>query len=255
MATQKENIALVDTTGNIPRSELERVTAALQVQVSRDFAPVWGQEATLHVFGSLAEIPVGFWPLTIVDKVDVEGVNGYHWVDDFGTPYAKVEYRADYWPLTASHELMEMLANPFVKRKMLVKALYDTGQEVEILVEVSDPVENKDFGYRIDGVLVSDFYYPAFFDLTKRDGVKYDHLGWLQEPRKLLNGGYISWQNAAGEWWQGFMVEGKLIIRKLGDQTPLTTAETKTIWGLAAGIVGIGLLITFIVKLIKRNGN
>ena len=253
MASPKVNIALVDTTSQIGREELQRVADALQTQVSRDFASVWDMDATLHVFGKITELPVGFWPITIVDDIDVEGVNGYHWVDDEGKPFAKVQYRKDYWPLTASHELLEMLVNPYVKETKLVKGIDDTGQEVEFLVEVADPVEDDDFGYRIDGVLLSNFYYPAFFDLTKREGVKYDHLGWLKEPRKLLNGGYLSWRNAAGEWWQAFMVENKLIIRKLGDNTPLTTADNTLIWGWAAVATVLVVVFGFLYKLFKRN--
>lgn len=200
-------------------------------------------------------MPVGFWPITIVDEIDVAGVNGYHWVDDAGTPYGKVLYRQTFWPLTVSHELLEILANPYVNRTKLVKGIDDTGQEVEFLVEVADPVEDDDYGYRIDGVLLSNFYYPAFFDLTKRAATKYDHLGWLTEPRKLLNGGYISWMNASGEWWQAFMVENKLIVRKLGDKTPLTTADKEIVWAFVGLIGGMALLITLIFKLFKRDGN
>lgn len=255
MATKKENIAIIDTTGLIPRAELNRVAAALQVQVTRDFVPIWDKDATLHVFDKITDVPVGFWPITIVEEIDLNGVNGYHWVDDAGVPYAKVQYRNNFWPLTTSHELLEMLVNPYVNKTKLVKGIDDTGQEVEFLVEVADPVEDDDFGYKIDGVLLSNFYYPAFFDLTKRADTKYDHLGWLTEPRKLLNGGYISWKNASGEWWQAFMVEGKLIIKKLGDQTPLTTADKQTVWVVAGIIGGTALLITLLLKLFKRNGN
>lgn len=255
MAAPKVNIALVDTTSKISLEELQRVANALQIQVSRDFAPVWDKDATVHVFDHMTDIPLGFWPISIVSAIDVQGVNGYHWIDDEGNPFAKVEYRDDFWPLTVSHELLEMLVNPYVNKIKLVKGLDDTGQEVEFLVEVADPVEDNDFGYRIDGVLLSNFYYPAFFDLTKREGVKYDHLGWLKEPRKLLNGGYISWKNASGEWWQAFMVENKLIIRKLGDSTPLTTADHTIILGWTAVATVSLIALTFLIKLFKRNGN
>lgn len=255
LATKKVNIALIDTSGQIRPTELSVVGAALQRQVSRDFAPVWGQDAAIHLFKQAAEIPVGFWPLFIVPKIDVEGVNGYHWIDEAGQPFAKVEYRHELWALTASHELLEMLANPYVNRTQLVKASDTTGQEKIYLIEVADPVENKDFGYRIDGVLVSNFYYPSFFDLTKREGVKYDHLGWLNEPRKLLNGGYISWKNAAGEWWQAFMIENKLVLRRLGDKTPLTAANQFTLWGWATVSAVLTLTLLFLLKLVNRHGN
>lgn len=249
---KKENIALIDTTQKVSRDYLERVAAALQKQVSNDFAPVWDKDAVIHVFEWKTGIPVGFWKMLIVDEVDVPGVNGYHWTDKNEVPFAQIQFR-DLWSLTASHELLEMLANPYVNRTKLVKGMDDSGQDVEFLVEVADPVEDDDFGYYIDGVMLSNFYYPAFFDLMTVEGKKYDHLGWLKEPRKLLNGGYISWRNAAGEWWQGFMVEGQLIVRRLGDKTPLTTAENRTVIAVIAGVFTLLAGLFFIYKFTKRH--
>lgn len=251
MASKTFNIALVDTTDLILQEDFLAVAKAIQVQVSRDFAPVWDVDAVIEGFPSLSEVSPGFWPVTVDKVMDIQGVNGYHWVDDKGIPFSKVLYR-DGWSLTASHEILEMLVNPYVNKMKVFKALDGSGQDVEYLVEVSDPVEDKDYGYRINGVLVSNFYYPAFFDLTTTEGKKYDHLGWLREPRKLLNGGYISWRNAAGEWFQAFMLENKLIFKKLGEATPLTTAETKKV----LSIVGFSLLIlssiVFLVRLFRK---
>ncbi len=254
MPLPKQNIALVDLTQKVSSTDLKAVADALQIQVSRDFASIWGQDATLQVVDNSAAVPKGTWPIWIVDEIDVEGVKGYHWTDERGQPFAKVEYREG-WSLTASHELLEMLVNPYVNRTMRVKGLDSSGQEVDFLVEVSDPVEDDDYGYRINGVLVSNFYYPAFFDLIKVENRKYDHLGWLTEPRKLLNGGYISWKDAAGQWYQAFMIEGQLIIKKLGDTMPLTAREKRTLWTLGAIGLGITTVLIFIISKISNNGN
>jgi hypothetical protein len=48
----------------------------------------------------------------IVD--DVRGAAGYH-QDSYGQPYALVEYSAS-WSLTASHEVVEMLVDPWGRR-------------------------------------------------------------------------------------------------------------------------------------------
>jgi hypothetical protein len=63
-----------------------------------------------------------------------------------------------------------------------------------------------------------------------------------------LNGGYISWRNAAGEWWQGFMAEGQLIVRRLGDKTPLTSAENRTVMAVTAGFLTLLTGLFFIIK-------
>src|SRR5262249_60863709 len=54
-----------------------------------------------------------------------------------------------------------------------------------------------------NGILVSDFYTPNYFDPVKAAGVRYSYTGALTEPRQVLPGGYLSWQDAAsGHWWQ-----------------------------------------------------
>jgi hypothetical protein len=70
-------------------------------------------------------------------------------------------------------------------------------------VEVCDPSEAADYAYSVNGILVSDFYTPNYFDPVKAPGVRYSYTGALTEPRQVLPGGYLSWQDAAsGHWWQ-----------------------------------------------------
>jgi hypothetical protein len=52
-------------------------------------------------------------------------------------------------------------------------------------------------------VVTSDFYTPNYFDPVTSPGVRYSFTGALTEPRQVLPGGYLSWQDAAsGHWWQ-----------------------------------------------------
>ena len=52
-----------------------------------------------------------------------------------------------------------------------------------------------DFAYAIDGVLVSDFYTPVYFQAHRTLGAKYDFTGHIEQPRQVLRGGYLSWLN------------------------------------------------------------
>src|SRR5207302_11305671 len=90
-------------------SALTKVAAALAKQVLRDFSPIWGVTATVDPFTQLDDVPVDYWPV-IVTK-NVQGAAGYH-EDQNGQPFALVELDSD-WSLTASHECLEMLADPF----------------------------------------------------------------------------------------------------------------------------------------------
>src|SRR5207249_2156787 len=45
----------------------------------------------------------------------------------------------------------------------------------------------------VNGILVSDFYTPRFFDPVFSTGVQYSFTGALTKPGEVLDGGYISW--------------------------------------------------------------
>src|SRR6266542_3806602 len=102
------HVALVPYDVDVPIPEVLRVASALQKQVTRDFAPVWNVRATVDGFGSLEAVPLGYWPVIIVS--DVKDAAGYH-TDKNGQPFALVEAGSS-WSLTASHETLEMLADP-----------------------------------------------------------------------------------------------------------------------------------------------
>ena len=86
-----------------------RVAAALSKQASRDFGPIWKVAATVDAFTSLEDVPADYWPVIV--QRDVEDAAGFH-DDENGQPFAVVEYGPG-WSVTASHEVVEMLADPF----------------------------------------------------------------------------------------------------------------------------------------------
>jgi hypothetical protein len=198
-------VALVPYEVDVGSSELTLVASALSKQVNRDFAPLWEIDATVDAFATLEDMEIDCWPVVIVD--DVRDVAGYH-TDENGQPYALVEFGED-WSLTASHECLEMLADPFGDRLIasdLLDQAVDVGLEqtrVRYLVEVCDPSESGQFAYQVNGVLVSDFYTPNFFDPVQSHGVRYSFTDAIDGPRKVLDEGYISWQDTvSGDWFQ-----------------------------------------------------
>jgi len=200
-----QKVALVPDGTDIDPSELNRVAGALSKQVQRDFSPLWRIDAVVDAFTRLEDVEVDYWPIVIVR--DVEGAAGYH-EDKDGQPYALVQHDPD-WSLTASHECLEMLADPFGRRVYAANLLDQAiglglpPNRVRYLVEVCDPSEAGNFAYHVNDILVSDFYTPHYFDPVKSSGVQYSFTGSINGPREVLDGGYISWQDLTnGHWMQ-----------------------------------------------------
>jgi hypothetical protein len=184
-------IALVAQTDMIAFNDLTVVAAALQKQATRDVSPLWNIEASVDAFSTLDEVPLGYWHVIIDDTIPFDAA-GIHLNDDNGQPYALVTYSED-WSLTTSHEVIEMLVDPSGNRTAATNSPKPNQGRVLVLVEACDPSEAAKFGYTVNGVLVSDFYTPRFFDPVQSDGVQYSFTGAITEPLQVLDGGYMSW--------------------------------------------------------------
>jgi hypothetical protein len=184
-------VALVSETTNITLGALNIVSAAIQKQVSRDLGPIWDIQASVSAFDTLEDVPLGYWQVIIKDNIGYDAA-GIHLNSDNGQPFALVQYSDD-WSLTISHEALEMLVDPSGNRTVATNSPKPDQGRVLVLVEVCDPSEAAEFGYSVNGVLVSDFYTPNFFDPVTAPGVRYSYTGALKAPRQLLDGGYMSW--------------------------------------------------------------
>lgn len=206
-------VALVSQTDKTPPDEVCHVAAALQKQATRDLAPLWGVSATVDVFPTARSVPAGYAPVFVVD--DVQGAAGYH-TDRNGQPFALVEYSHS-WSLTASHEVLELLCDPWGNRTAPGRSPDDEQGQVEFLVEACDPCEAAEFAYTINGVFVSDFITPQFYDPKQTAGARYSFTGAITKPREVLPGGYISWWDpASNHIWQLLRL-GKDKLNDLGE--------------------------------------
>jgi hypothetical protein len=215
-------IALVSESRRVTFQELAPVSAAIDKQVQRDFAPIWDVSATVNAFARLEDVPIDAWPVIVMDDIGFSGAAGIH-LDKDGQPYALVTAsdNNDEWSLTASHECLEMLADPFGNRLVAGDSPKPDQGRVRFLVEVCDPSEAAAFAYTSNGVLVSDFYTPRFFDPVQAAGVRYSFTDAITEPRQVLQGGYLSWQDlTTGDWWQEIWFDGdRSSFRNLGQFT------------------------------------
>ncbi len=194
-------IGLVDTTGRIAPEKMTAAAAALDIQVTRDLPSYWKVSATVSYLPDHRNIPQGVWPVQIVKSLP-PGEGGFH-LTKHNQPYAKVILTpgSDEWTIDASHEIVEMLVDPNGNRLQPATAIKISGNGVtddpssgkfEYLVEACDPCEDNSHAYNINGVMVSDFLTPHFYDAQASADVRYSFTGALTRPRELLKGGYIS---------------------------------------------------------------
>jgi hypothetical protein len=215
------HVALVSDTPAVSFSDVANVSAALQKQATRDFGPIWDVNATVDPFQNLESVPVDYWPVIIRDDINQPGAAGYH-TDKNGQPFSLVQADAN-WALTASHECLEMLADPFGNRtiagsvppqasgkaKKLARVLY--------LVEVCDPCEDGSLGYQANGVGVSDFITPHYYDPAIAGSIQYSFGGHIKAPHQVLDGGYVSFGDpVTNHWYQVVVQNGKASTRSLG---------------------------------------
>jgi hypothetical protein len=196
------------TEEDLPFAELAAVAAALDKQVTRDFGPIWGVSATVSAFHQLEDVPEDYLKLYIREAIGSQGAFGVH-RDDHGQVFALVEFRSD-WPLWASHELLEMLADPSLNR-MVAGDSPKTGQgRVEFLVEVCDPCQSPEHAYPVNEIHLSDFVTPQYFDPVFNAGNRYSFNGSIGKPHEVLPGGYLSWRTPDDHFWQADFQSGVL---------------------------------------------
>jgi hypothetical protein len=195
-------IAVVNQSTLLANEDVARCAAALQTQVSRDFAATWGIDARLRVTDEAGDDEEALYLLD--DGLQANAL-GFHTRTANERPCGFVLVRlcldaGDSWQATASHELLEMLADPLVN---LVAEGQFQGRPALFALEACDPVENDE--YEIAGLPVSNFVLPTWFlPGPLPDEMLVDFLGRLAEPGTLSPGGYVNYCTELGRWQTAF---------------------------------------------------
>lgn len=216
------HVALVDQSGKISSELLSEVVGALNEQITADFAPVWKVRATA---GAYVTVPAGTWQIIVQTKLDEPDALGYHTDDTHNQPISYIEYTPD-WSVTVSHEALEMLFDPFGNRLHSARlpqglegdyarfGLKSSASRVQYLLEVCDPCEST--SYEVGGVALSDFLLPYWYRTSALISGSYSRAGGCQKPREVADGGYVSFANPAGEWFQCMNENGRIQVADLG---------------------------------------
>ena len=208
-------ISVINASTVLTDDEILPVVNALQQQVTNDFRPAWGLDAELTFVPNGATPPAGTWWLTMLDDSDQAGALGYHDLTTDGLPLGKVFAGTDLkygtnWSVTASHELLEMLADPNINLTVLVQNANTTG--TLYAYEVCDACEADTYGYKIGNTLVSDFVLPSWFEDFRAEGsTQFDQTKNIESPLQLLSGGYIGVLNINdANGWQQITADRKM---------------------------------------------
>ena len=208
-----DHVALVSLTSDVPTRSFLQAAAAIQKQITRDFTPIWGLPATVDAFEDLASVPSDYHPVVLfgdpseveerlqfaigweyaqdlIDDFEKDRLSGLHLNAFTRQPFALVE-ASETWSVTLSHEVLEMITDPFGNRLIAAAHPLDRDQRVRYLLEVCDPCQT--VWYPVNGVPVADFFTPRYFDPVRVDRSRYSFTGALEYPLEIMEGGYLSW--------------------------------------------------------------
>jgi hypothetical protein len=173
--------------------QIVRMIPSIQRQITEHFQPAWGFGA--QIIFCEHSVPRDAYQIIIYDKArakDDDGYLGYHFSAE-GYPVASIFALQDMnedgtISDTLSHEILEMLVDPACNM-YAHRPAWGTRPGRGYFYEVCDPVQG--FKYEIDGILVTDFVYPEWYEDNWPAGSrKFDHLGKVKRPFEVMNGGY-----------------------------------------------------------------
>jgi hypothetical protein len=111
-------VAIVNESTVLDDAAVSNALIAFQNAVHYHFRPYWNETCNLQFYKDVVPPPYA-WVMAILDDSDQAGALGYHDETSEGLPLAKVFAKTDKdygynWTVTLTHELFEMLADPYI---------------------------------------------------------------------------------------------------------------------------------------------
>lgn len=228
----KIDISLANRSTVMKDAQVEAFAEAVQEQISAHFAPRWKIDARVHFVPGGKRLDPALWWAVYLDNSDQAGALGYHEVTSAGLPMALMFAKTalDYGDspyVTGSHEVLEMLADPLTTAMTLpIPCPSDWGNygPISVILEDCDACEDDSYGYDVGGLRLSDFVFPEWFDPTSKLET-FDYTGNVTKPLDVLSNGYISFQDAAGNWHQYFGPQSSALYRARNKPRPHSRLE------------------------------
>lgn len=205
-------VAIINESTVLKDTDVQAVVLALQKQITEDFTPAWDIEARVNFYPSRV-VPQFDWQLVLLDDSDQADALGYHELTPEGQPLGKVFAKSDIlagmaWTVTLSHEVLEMLADPFCAE--CVQNDLPNGSIAFFAKEICDAVEADRLGYDVDGITLSDFVLPQWF--APGAAGELDFCAKTSQAFEIAQGGYISVLTVSSKGcsgWQQITAEKK----------------------------------------------
>jgi hypothetical protein len=215
-------IAILNQSTLVTNADAEAMTQAVAAQVRYDAAPIWDRSPAAVVFYTdPSAVPAAAHGIALVDTIQnqPQGVLGFHTEDQGGKLWGVVAAKPELdngakvttgdWSVSSvlSHEVLEMFVDPNCN------LWANDGQGSAYSFEVCDPVEAP--SYTVNGVSVSNFVTPSWFDPLAPATAQFNKLSQLHAAFSILKGGYVVYESAGKEQ------------QKFGDEFPEWRREMK----------------------------
>lgn len=218
------DIVVVNKT-TLPLEQITPAINAINRQLREDIRQIWEVDAFVGVIQQNMPIPANRYVVELRENLPDPALGGVHDFEERGNVYALVArhgpiYKGEYlpWSLALSHEILEMVVDPYGDRMKEGESL-DGKETVSYLMEVCDPCQHFIHSKVIDGICLSDFYTPDYFDKGPWNKGPFSAYGSITRAMDVLPGGYICWRNAYGQWYRGDWNNNpqKVTVRQLRD--------------------------------------
>jgi len=195
-------IAILNQSTLVSDADAAAITEAVATQVRIDVAPIWDRAPAAVVFYTdPSAVPATAHGIAIVDTItdQPKGVLGFH-TDQGATLWGVVAAKPELdngrqvstgdWSVSSvlSHEVLEMFIDPNCN------LWANDGKGSAYSFEVCDPVEAP--SYTVNGVSVSNFVTPSWFDPQAPATTQFDKLGLVSAAFSILKGGYVVYESA-----------------------------------------------------------
>jgi hypothetical protein len=219
-----QNLGLITESDAVTFTELRKAAAAIEKQVQSDLALFWGVTGSVTAFADRESVKSGYLVVSVVDHLDGPGL-GSHFQPDKGLAFAEVGAGTS-WRIALSHECLELLTDP--KGTLMAPGRSpdenDLGAAVDLLVEICDPVQDGYYGYEVDGILLSDFCTPAYYNMripgTLEVPGRLTFMNRLNELNQVGLDGYLTWCDKHENWYQKRTRAGEQVFVSLGKIDP-----------------------------------
>jgi hypothetical protein len=215
-------VAIKHSTSRWSEEEFLEAVDALTVQFQRDVLPYWSADVgPIHKITPIRRdeaLPDDSYWMGLVDHTNgspgdntgpsLPGHAGTHEVSAEGRPIATVFLgSSNNWSVPMSHELLDMVINPYLGISKRENYLSYPGSEYQIFKEIADPDENNWYSIGVlqrknsghpgqrKPIHVSNFVYPSWFGAAQGFNDQFDYMGLTEAPFAI--NGYIVLRNPA----------------------------------------------------------